>query len=420
MLIASCTSYPKRISNLPVVVDSILRNSCPPDKVIINLSRDEFPNCELPKEVQEYINAHKQVFVNWLDGNWKVYKKFLPILKEYQDALIFPFDDDIIYPDNIIEEAMEVHKKFPNLPVTCNHYWYKGLNAHCGAGSLIQAKHFEGWEKYIDKAVELCPASDVFYTQLVAMNGYFYKSTSTHFPQVWEVFNEGDGYSRSIKHIKEITQKGLYEILGQQVKMIFSEDETRPIAILNIYAVPRGLSIEEELLSWVSKYYNVIVVEHDGTKFEYPGLSLANKFVTNNDVTVPIMYIHSKGSYHVRRESEPCRRMWRNEFTKRRQEYFDVVNTDIPMIAAPYQGELHRDWNGIAIKEGEVFNIPYENGWIANPAAVKQMNVFISNNRYDYEVVIYRGIEMRGMRKQHIAGEDIPSRRGITADIMTF
>ena len=421
MLIASCTSYPKRISNLPVVVDSILRNSCPPDKIIINLSRDEFPNCELPKEVQEYINAHKQVSVNWLDGNWKVYKKFLPILKEYQDALIFPFDDDIIYPNNIIEEALEVHRKYPTSPVACNHYQVSGLKAHCGAGSLVMAKHFLGWEEYVNEdMIAKCPADDVFYTQMAAMNGYFYRATPTHFPDCWESYEEGECYSKSIPRINKLTEIALYEVLGQKVKMRFSDDETKPVCVMNILAVPRGLDIEEELLGWVIPAYNVLIVEHNGKKFEYPGLKLAHDYVVNNDIKVPICYIHSKGAWHVRKESYPVRKMWRHEFFKRQKDYLAAVNVDKPMIATPYHGVIHSDWLNIAVPKGITYNIPYENGWVANAAAVRNMDVFLSDNRYIYEILCYKGIEMKGLIMHDIAGEDIPSRKKITEHIMTF
>ena len=232
-----------------------------------------------------------------------------------------------------------------------------------------------------------------------------------------KVINE---YKKDKNKLKEITQKNLFTILGQRTKMVPSDDPTRPVALINIMYNPRGLTIEEELVFWASKSYNVIIVEHDGSKFEYPGLKVLHDYYVNNNITVPAMYIHSKGAYHIRKESEACRRMWRYEFLKRKREYLEAINTAGPMIAAPYQGELHRNWNGIAILPGEIYNIPYENGWIANAEAVRRMNVFISSNRYDYEVVIYKGIPMVGMRMQHIAGENIPERRKITAEIMTF
>ena len=42
-IIISLTSWSKRISNIPKVIDSILENTTLPDIIVINLSLQEFP-----------------------------------------------------------------------------------------------------------------------------------------------------------------------------------------------------------------------------------------------------------------------------------------------------------------------------------------------------------------------------------------
>ena len=53
-LIVSLTTWKPRIGNIPAVLDSIYAQTLPPDKVVLNLSYDEF----IPTEVQSYIDAH--------------------------------------------------------------------------------------------------------------------------------------------------------------------------------------------------------------------------------------------------------------------------------------------------------------------------------------------------------------------------
>jgi len=399
MLIASCTSYPPRISNLPKVIDTILGQTVQPDEVIINLSRDEFPAEQLPQDVAEYIKSHEKVSVNWLDGNWKVYKKFLPILKDHPDDLILSFDDDTIYPEGIIADLLSVHEQYPDAPIASNHYWMDGLKCHCGECSLTQAKHFEGWEQYVnEEMIAKCPADDLFYTNLAAVNGYFYKCTATNYPRVWEKYEEKEGYSKSIPGINKNTEKELFNVFGRHIKMMFTEDLTKPICVLNVVANPRGLGIADDMLKWIQPQYNVFVVEHDGTKFEYYGLKFLQNYVAHNDVRVPILYLHTKGAVRVRACSPKVHNLWKFEFGRNMNKYLSILDTDKPTIGTPYAGYAKDPRPGY---EG-VYPVSWYNGWMANPAALKLIDVPLSNDRYVYETCIYKGIEVIGTRVKDI------------------
>ena len=85
-VIVSLTSWPKRIINLPVVLDCIWKQTVQPNVVILNLSEEEFPNRNLPDFFVDYINQHERLRINWVQENTRVWKKFLPILKLYPDA----------------------------------------------------------------------------------------------------------------------------------------------------------------------------------------------------------------------------------------------------------------------------------------------------------------------------------------------
>jgi len=62
-LIITMTTWQKRISNLPVVIDSILNQTKKPDKIVINLSEEEFVNKEkdIPENVLNYLNTHNHI-----------------------------------------------------------------------------------------------------------------------------------------------------------------------------------------------------------------------------------------------------------------------------------------------------------------------------------------------------------------------
>ena len=73
-VIVSMTTYPKRIKNIPFVIDTILKQTIKPYKIVINLSEEEYPekNKSLPKEINNYI-IKNNIELNFIKGkNTKV------------------------------------------------------------------------------------------------------------------------------------------------------------------------------------------------------------------------------------------------------------------------------------------------------------------------------------------------------------
>lgn len=97
-VIASMTSWKKRIINVPKVIESIFSGEIVPNELIVNLSEEEFPNKEsdLPKEL---LNIQYPVTINWTYKNTYAFKKLIPTLQkywEYKDRYIWCIDDDFI------------------------------------------------------------------------------------------------------------------------------------------------------------------------------------------------------------------------------------------------------------------------------------------------------------------------------------
>ncbi len=166
------------------------------------------------------------------------------------------------------------------------------------------------------------------------------------------------------------------------------------VCILGVLKNKDGLTIKEEMLSWLTKYYDVFCVEQEppGLEFEYPAI----KCVLNTAITLnePVLYLHTKGSgnkiptnykefmmhssvnYPKTAKPEDCQRvvrlMWKKEFTENKEKYINAVNTDKPVVACPFTGKDKMSW---------------QNGWIINPAAAKELlkTFHKDKNRYYYE-----------------------------------
>ena len=107
-MIASLTSYPARIATTHLAINSVLEGNYPVDKIILNLSEQEFKGQELPSELLQI----DKLEVNWLTRNTYTFKKVLPIVDRYSNDLILGFDDDIIYPKNFVEAYVDTYKYY--------------------------------------------------------------------------------------------------------------------------------------------------------------------------------------------------------------------------------------------------------------------------------------------------------------------
>ena len=111
--IISLTSFPERMYDIHYCLYSLLNQEFKPDKLVLWLAEEEFPNKEedIPKEV---LNLKKNgLTIKWCN-NIKSYKKLIPALKEYPNDVIITADDDIYYPKNWLKDLYEEHLEYPN------------------------------------------------------------------------------------------------------------------------------------------------------------------------------------------------------------------------------------------------------------------------------------------------------------------
>ena len=386
-LVVSLTTWKKRIGNIPAVLDTIFAQTVQPDAVVLNLSEEEFSLETIPTSVLDYIKAHSTIEVNWVKHDTRVWKKFLPTLKLYPESLILPIDDDILYPPTMIEDFMDVHAKYPDSPISGNHYSYKGLKCHCGCASLIQAKHMEGWKDFYKHAFRIaCPSSDIFYSKLAANNGYFYVQTRSDYQKDAIAYNEMDGYSAAgVRNKLATSWKAFYDKAGYEAVRYFDEDDNRPYCILGAAQTERGKVIEAELAEWLKPFFNLIVIRHDGSTFEYTAIRYLKTLMTR--LKKPCFYLHTKGAYFDRKVAPRVRRMWAHEFVENMEKYLATVDTSVPTVATPYTGKCKVTWY---------------NGWCANASAIIAMNLIRTDDRFYYEHCLFSDIDVKGIRMDNI------------------
>ena len=144
-IIVSLTSYPARIGTVNQTIESLLKQSLKPDKLILWLAPEQFPNKEtdLPQELLDL--QDQGLTIGWYHDIGS-YKKLIPTLRKYPDAIIVTADDDNIYERDWLKKLVEGYQQFPH-DVQCHRVtkffhedrWrtIKGGHDYYGKGSFL-------------------------------------------------------------------------------------------------------------------------------------------------------------------------------------------------------------------------------------------------------------------------------------------
>lgn len=110
-LVVSLTSFPARIPDVWITVESIFQQDYKPSKVVLVLAEPEFPGRKLPRSLERQIRRGLEVL--WVQENTRSYKKLLPVRQKYPDSHIVTFDDDIIYESWRLKQLAEQSGEYP-------------------------------------------------------------------------------------------------------------------------------------------------------------------------------------------------------------------------------------------------------------------------------------------------------------------
>lgn len=96
------TSFPKRIKNLWLVMECILRQSMAVKQVVLYLSTEQFPNKleDLPLTLTKYCKLFLSIV--FVDGDIRSHKKYWYAVRDFSDSPIIVIDDDLIYPSDFV------------------------------------------------------------------------------------------------------------------------------------------------------------------------------------------------------------------------------------------------------------------------------------------------------------------------------
>lgn len=111
-LIVSFTTFPGRIPNVWKVLDSLMRQKCRPDRIVMALTEEEFPDRKLPASLNPFIEAGLEVV--FLPYNYRCHNKYFYVLQAYPEATVVTVDDDSYYRKDLTYRLLKLHEQYPD------------------------------------------------------------------------------------------------------------------------------------------------------------------------------------------------------------------------------------------------------------------------------------------------------------------
>lgn len=188
-VVVSLTSFPVRIGKLWIVIEAMLRQYPRPERIVLWLSRDQFPKEieNLPKQLSEQQNRGLEI--RFVDGDIRSHKKYYYAFHEFKDKYVLTIDDDLLFPSTFISDVYNCAKRHPNSVIAnfgSKFRWNEsikyidrtnkkicpeetGLNLFFGSGggTLFQPKLLLQYMDNIALIWQLCPTADDIYLNLL-------------------------------------------------------------------------------------------------------------------------------------------------------------------------------------------------------------------------------------------------------------
>ena len=135
-VIVSMTSFPAAIAYAARAVQSILRGSVLPDKVVLYLTFSQFGEAGLPQELLQLAAENPRFEIRNYDRDIRSYRKLIPALRDFPEAVIVTTDDDVDYHPHLLRDLLRWHEQFP-----------QAVLAH-RAKRIRPGKPYRQWRKY--------------------------------------------------------------------------------------------------------------------------------------------------------------------------------------------------------------------------------------------------------------------------------
>jgi hypothetical protein len=109
--VVSFTSFKDRLKVVPLVIDSLLKQTLKPYKIILVV--DEFEKNILTENITHYVDSG-DIEIIYAEDDIKPHKKYYYAMQKYPDCCVITVDDDIIYSTDLVSSLFESYVNYPD------------------------------------------------------------------------------------------------------------------------------------------------------------------------------------------------------------------------------------------------------------------------------------------------------------------
>ncbi len=114
-VVVSMTSFPAAIPYAIGAIRSILQGSVLPDKVVLYLTFAQFGEAGIPQELRTLAERNPIFEIRNYDRDIRSYRKLIPALADFPDAVIVTVDDDVAYHRHMLRDLLTLHAQLPDV-----------------------------------------------------------------------------------------------------------------------------------------------------------------------------------------------------------------------------------------------------------------------------------------------------------------
>lgn len=135
-VVVSMTSFPAAISYAELAIRSILGGSVLPGKLVLYLTFSQFAEGGIPASLRKLAEESPVFEIRNYDRDIRSYRKLIPALIDFPDAIIVTVDDDVAYHRHMLRDLLALHRQVPH-----------AILAH-RAKKIMFGKPYRRWRKY--------------------------------------------------------------------------------------------------------------------------------------------------------------------------------------------------------------------------------------------------------------------------------
>lgn len=113
-VIVSLTSFPAAIPYAIQAIRSILKGSVLPDRIVLYLTYSQFGEKGIPEDLIQLSDLYPVFEIRNFEPDIRSYRKLIPALQDFPDAVIVTVDDDVAYHKHMLRDLLRLHQEIPN------------------------------------------------------------------------------------------------------------------------------------------------------------------------------------------------------------------------------------------------------------------------------------------------------------------